>query len=353
MSNTKSVKLMAVGDVMLGDHPICIGHGVRSLIEKKGSEFIFREISGILNNADITFGNLESVLSNIRVDKSNVDSLRLRGTESSVNGLVYAGFNVMSLANNHILEHGYDSLVRTIDLLEDNGIKSAGVAENNSKSHELVVIERNGISFGFLAYCLINDSTAYCSIDDIDEIIDDVRKRKDKVDNLIVSLHWGNEYIRKPSPQQVQLGHSIIDAGADLILGHHPHVLQGVEKYKEGIIAYSLGNFVFDMWQRKMRESMILSLDFSKNKVEKFKIIPIIIDKDNFQPRPLHGFKKEKLKDKITNDFLEKLDENKYFEELQSCKNRYRFDLIRHIILNFYKYYPLHLYKIILNFFKK
>ncbi|SES77176.1 poly-gamma-glutamate synthesis protein (capsule biosynthesis protein) [Methanococcoides vulcani] len=352
MSDNDTVTLMAVGDVMLGDHSICIGHGVGSLIKKKRSEFIFENVSDILKKADITFGNLESVLSDIEIDPANIRSVQLRGSESSVDGLVSAGFDVMSVANNHCLEHGERSLIRTQELLSDSNIKTVGVSENKMRSRDLVILDRNGISFGFLAYCLVRDETAYCSVEDPHDIVSDIKKVKDDVDILIVSLHWGNEFVRKPSPDEFSLAHDIIDAGADLILGHHPHVLQGVESYNKGVIVYSMGNFVFDMWQRKMRESMIFSCKFSKNGIADLEIIPIYIN-EHYQPTPLYGKDKDVLLSKINNEFLERVGDDTYQKEVRNCRRQYRLALVKHLITNFYRYRPMYLYQILGNFIKK
>lgn len=352
MLDNNGVTLMAVGDIMLGDHPICIGHGVGSTIKKQGSEFIFENVSEILGKADITFGNLESVLSDIGIDPTDIKSVQLRGSETSVNGLAHAGFDIVSIANNHILEHGEKSLMKTKYLMSKNGIYTVGVSVNKRKSREPVFLVRNGICFGFLAYCLVRDKTAYCSVDDSHDIISDVKKVKNNADILIISLHWGNEYVRKPSLEQFSLAHSIIDAGSDLILGHHPHVLQGVEAYNNGIIVYSLGNFVFDMWQREMRESMIFSCRFSKNGIVDFEIIPMYIN-DFYQPCMLYGNEKDVLLSKITDEFLERVNEKKYQEDVRDCRARYRLSLVKHLITNFYRYKPIYLYQIFEDFVKK
>jgi poly-gamma-glutamate synthesis protein (capsule biosynthesis protein) len=346
------VSLVAVGDIMLGDHPICIGHGVGSSLKRKEPGTLFSNVSDILGKADITFGNLECALSDMNIESKSLSSVRLRGSEKSIHELKSVNFNVVSIANNHILEHGDVALDRTKELLKQHKINAIGVADTKEQSRQVFVIEVKGIKIGFLAYCLIRDKTAYCSVDNTQEIIDDVRKAASKVDFLIVSIHWGNEFIRKPSPQQVKLGHAIIDAGAKVVLGHHPHVLQGVEEYNAGIIAYSMGNFVFDMWQRKMRESMIFSCNLSKDGIESFDIIPAYIGKD-FKPFLLKGIEKEKIKSKITSEFLELVDSDKYLAEVQVCRQQYRLDLVKHLALKFYMYNPSYLYQLILNSLKK
>ncbi|WP_155402919.1 CapA family protein [Methanosarcina mazei] len=345
-----SISLVAVGDIMLGDH--IYGHGVGSSLKTKKPGALFSNVSDTLKKGDIIFGNLECVLSDININNKSLASVSLRGAEKSINELKSAGFNILSIANNHILQHGELSLMRTKELLQQHGIQGIGVSETKEESRKVYVMEIKGVKIGFLAYCLIGDKTAYCSVDSPSEIIGDVKDANAKVDILVVSMHWGNEFIRKPSSQQFELGHAIIDAGAKLILGHHPHVLQGVEKYNGGIIVYSLGNFVFDMWERKMRESMILSVNLSKKGVEKFEIKPVIIEKD-FRPCPLEGAEKDKLLSQITGEFLELKDEISYLEEVRACRKYYRFGLVKHLAFNFYRYNPLYLYQIGSDFFNK
>ena len=347
-----SVSLVAVGDIMLGDHPICIGHGVGSSLKNKEPNLLFSNVFDVLKQGDITFGNLESVLSDLDIDKNSINSVSLRGSEKSINEITSAGFNVVSIANNHILEHGEASLKRTNELLHQHGIQGIGVSDTKFDSRKTFVMEIKGIKIGFLAYCLIGDETAYCSVDSSSEIIEDVKNASANVDVLVVSMHWGNEFIRKPSPQQVELGHAIIDAGANLILGHHPHVLQGVETYNDGVIVYSLGNFVFDMWQRKMRESMIFSCKFSKNGIVDFEIIPAYIN-DSYQPYLLQGNNKNVLLSRITNEFLVHLNGNEYQKEVRDCRKQYRLDLVKHLLLNCYRYKPIYLYQTFEDFIKK
>jgi Putative enzyme of poly-gamma-glutamate biosynthesis (capsule formation) len=347
-----SVSLVAVGDIMLGDHHICIGHGVGSSLKTQKPGSLFSNVSEVLKKGDITFGNLECLLSDVTINYKNLHSVSLRGAEKSITELTSAGFNVLSLANNHVLQHGEASLKRTKELLQQHGIQGIGVSETKEKSRQVFVLEINGLKIGFLAYCLMRDKTAYCSVDSPMEIISDVKVASAKVDILIVSMHWGNEFVRKPSPQQVEIGHAIIDAGAKLILGHHPHVLQGVEEYNDGVIAYSMGNFVFDMWQRKMRESMILLFTLSKKGIEGFEIIPTLIGKD-FRPTLLTGVEKEKLKNQATAEFLQLVDYSTYLEEVKLCRRQYRLGLAKHLTLYFYRYNPLYLYQMISGFFKK
>ncbi|WP_321430912.1 CapA family protein [uncultured Methanolobus sp.] len=346
------VSLVAVGDIMLGDHPICIGHGVGSSLKCKEAGNLFSNVSHLLCKADITFGNLECILSDIDINLKSLSSVSLRGAEKSIYELKSAHFNVVSIANNHVLEHGEFSLKRSKKLLQQHGICAIGVAESKKESRKVFVMNIKGIRIGFLAYCLIRDKTAYCSVDNEKEIIDDVRNATSKVDILIVSMHWGDEFIRNPSPHQVELGHAIIDAGAKIILGHHPHVLQGVEEYNGGIIAYSMGNFVFDMWQKKMRESMILQCEFSKDRILKYDIIPVLIDK-YYHPTIIQGDNGELLISQIKNDFLQRCGEDEYLHKVEEYRKQYRTSLRKHLVMNLYKYNIRYVFQLGSNFLNK
>ena len=127
----------------------------------------------------------------------------------------------------------------------------------------------------------------------------DVAQAASKADIVIVSLHWGDEFIQKPSPEEIQMGRNLVDAGANLIIGHHPHVLRGLEKYGDGYIAYSLGNFVCDMvWDDSLRETAVLQCDISVDGIENARFVPCFIN-DDYQPVPLAGAAAENLLEKL------------------------------------------------------
>lgn len=253
------IVITAVGDIMLGDLPMCNGFGVGSTIKKNGSKFIFEKIKDELSG-DIVFGNLESVLSDRNKNIYSINSMSLRGSSKSVEGLKYAGFNILSLANNHSLEHGYEALYDTIELLNDNNILPLGVGRKKEVARKPAVFNIKNKKIAFLGYCLRPDKTAYRSIKNKEEILKDIEEIKRKMDHIILSLHWGDEFVQFPAPWQIDFAHKLIDNGVSIILGHHPHVLQGIEEYNGGIIAYSLGNFVFDMWHEDEKIGGILKI---------------------------------------------------------------------------------------------
>jgi poly-gamma-glutamate synthesis protein (capsule biosynthesis protein) len=177
---------------------------------------------------------------------------------------------ILTLANNHILNYGQDGLSQTKNFLSENNI---------TYCPEFTTKTINGLVFGFLAY----DFISYPKLDP-NILIDDVKKYDSSVDWLVVSIHWGNEYLPKAETWRVNLAHQLVDAGADIIHGHHPHVWQDYETYKDKPIFYSFGNFIFDQsWSYETSHSQIAELKISKTKIESLKLFPIEI-KYNSQP---------------------------------------------------------------------
>lgn len=284
------INITSVGDIMLGDSPLKVGFGVGSLLNSKENYNPFINTSDILINNDIVIGNLEAVLSDDGLIPGNFKSVQMRGDNNSIKYLKAAGINYLSVANNHMMQHGRSAFCKTVDLLNDNNIYPIGVScplgkvipvFNNVKGLRICLI---AYSMRPEKYCL-NPGYAHCSIE---EIIEDIRKYKKASDLIVVSLHWGDEHVDCPSSKQIKQARSLIDEGVSLVLGHHPHVIQGIETYKDGLIAYSLGNFVFDFWQIKMRKTMVLQVTFAGKTLVKFKRIPMVID-TVFRPTAVFG----------------------------------------------------------------
>ena len=243
----QTISLIAVGDIMLGDFPLTFGFGVRSMIDN-GTD-IFKNVEQIFQNKDICFGNLECVLSDNNLNKSDIDSQILRGSPAAINILKKANFNVLAIANNHIMQHGETAFRETKALLEQAKILPVGVSEGESGKCVSQYLEVKGLKICFLGYShrpeKYNKKKLY-SHGGKEKIVEQIRECASLSDIVILSLHWGDEFINTPSIDQVVDAHAYVDAGASIILGHHPHILQGVERYNGAVIAYILGNFVFD-----------------------------------------------------------------------------------------------------------
>jgi gamma-polyglutamate biosynthesis protein CapA len=353
MSNENKINIFAVGDIMLGDLPHNFGFGVGSVIEKHSPLFPFTNCSHETNRADILFGNLEVVLSAFDRKSPNIERTILRGQPNAVEGLSFAGFDVLSLANNHIMQHGRKAIEETINALNKKEIKYVGIEIPESSIYNQALFEINGISICFLGYNLrpqqyFIDPPLYVE-GTFERIKNDIEKQRKNANITVISLHWGDEFINRPSPEQIELAHRIIDCGADIILGHHPHILQGVEKYKGKIIAYSLGNFIFDMWQKRLRESMILKIEITDDFKMDFNVIPIFIN-SAYQPLIADSIVGDKIAERlkaiskeIKNDINSLVYENTVKMELR----RYRREVYWHYITNLFRYDPRFIY---LNF---
>jgi len=301
-----SLKLMAVGDITL---------------QTKNNQHPFKCVMDTFGKKDVLFGNLETVLSITGNEKKK--SVVLKSSPDSVTYLDDAKFDILNVANNHILDLGLEGFKNTLSLLDEHELEYIGAGFEKSSLNSSI-IERNGIKLGFLGYTIGRFKVPEeISISKIKEkkIISDIELIKGKCDFVVVSLHWGTENVFYPSPKQIELAHKFIDHGATLILGHHPHVLQGIEKYKNGLIAYSLGNFQFDckLSQSSTNDSIIFSVDFDKNGIKEYHIIPVIIN-ETFIPIQAVGKVKEKISNfisKISKPLIDGKITNKWwFEEI-------------------------------------
>lgn len=264
----QSVKLILVGDVFLSNMDYTKGIGVGSFLLKKGTDIINTETVKALKDSDILFGNLESpLIDNIEL----VDAGCFAGSTSFTSILQEYGFDIVSIANNHILEQGNDGFISTMNALTEAQIKYVGVF-NDTKSN-IEIIECKGLKFGFAGFNAIKDIPnpnlhADLTFENVKATLDEMNSFN--IDYKLLSFHWGNEYINIPSYDQINLAHSIIDYGADVIIGHHPHIIQPIERYKNGIIIYSLGNFIFDfLFSEVFKIGMKVELKFNKgSKIE-------------------------------------------------------------------------------------
>jgi hypothetical protein len=200
---------------------------------KSGYGDPFQHVMNELEKADLRFLNLETVLTP-ETEPVAKKWIHVRTDPSAVQFLKDAGIDAVNVAHNHILDYGEDGRLRTKALLCEHGIAPICSVP--------FICRCNGLTIAMAGFFLYPDD------DRGEDVLDTVRKIRDRCDVLIVSLHWGTEHAQRPSPGQIQLAHRIIDEGAHLILGHHPHRVQGIERYGKGLIAYSLGNFNFWQW---------------------------------------------------------------------------------------------------------
>lgn len=244
------IKLYFVGDIMLD-------RGVLYYIQKNNDwKWPFLNIAQDLQEADLLFGNLESMISDKGYDLGGKYSFR--APPQTMQGLTYAGFDILSVANNHSFDYTREAFADTLKRLKKENILYVGGGFNYEEAHTVKIKEIKDTKIGFLAYTNVGFSAwqatqnepgiAWVDESSLDVLKNDIKEAKKSVDILIVSFHFGQEYEKEPDENQKLLAESALKAGADIIVGHHPHVVQSLEKNEQGIIAYSLGNFVFDQY---------------------------------------------------------------------------------------------------------
>ena len=303
MKENRTITMTLVGDIMLN-------RGVEYMVGKEGDgdySFPFLKIVEDLKGTKLLFGNLEGPISDKGTKVGSIYSFRAE--PKVIEGLTFAGFDVISLANNHAFDYGREALEDTFLKLKTAGIdehsfistrRSARVIDyvgagfNQSEAYSPVIKEIQGTKIGFLAYTNLgpetwkaterNSGIAWINENDFEKIKKDIENAKSQADILIVSLHAGEEYAAEPTQFQIEFSKVAIDAGADLVIGHHPHVVQKSEKYKDKWIFYSLGNFVFDQsFSQETMKGEILEILIKDGKINE--LIPKKIEINNyFQP---------------------------------------------------------------------
>jgi len=289
-----SFEMAVVGDIMPGRRMV-------SLIEEKGIDYIFQDVAPVLKECPIVFGNLETplVYENTEKDlkKNGKKSVYMMTEEKAADGIKNAGFNILSLANNHSLDYGQNGINQTMEILKARGINFNGVKKGDlSKPNEPTVIEVNGTKVGFLCYSEVSPwkfqatQTKYGTMPAIfKEMKRDIKYARPKVDILVIYLHWGKEGKRVQRFQKVN-AKKILDFGADLLISSHTHLFQDIEMYKNKYIFYGLGNFVFDMQDDATKASAIIKLKIRDKKIADAKIIPVSIE--DYRPILLNDGKK-------------------------------------------------------------
>lgn len=266
-----------------------LARGVGREIKTKGDPtYPFLKIVDTLRAVDLVFGNLECPVSDVGRDQHHLYSFR--ADPGVVDGLKFAGFRVMGLANNHADDWGHAALLDTIQRLHAADILAVGAGANDLEAHQPTLVDLNGVKIAFLAYVGIAPKSATAGPEspgvswlDPNRAISDIRAARPLADVLIVVLHWGVEYSKRPEKGQVALAKRMVDAGADLIVGAHPHVVQPVENYNGHWIAYSLGNFVFDQKTDPSRHGIMLKVTLTGKQISDVTPVPITID-STFQP---------------------------------------------------------------------
>ncbi len=289
----QKLHLVAVGDIMLD-------RSVGDKIEANGYASIIEEVADHLRQGDIVFGNLECPLSTVGPHEPRGACI-FRADPKTVQVLVLGGFDIVSLANNHALNSGKAALLQTIDHLEQAGIAYVGAARTRAQGTDPTFVTVGGIRVGFLAYTDLSfDCSSYSKVDqDLSRLRQQIKQARNNCNLLIVSYHWGEEYRRKPTSRQVKVAHASIEAGADVVLGHHPHVLEGIELYRNRPIIYSMGNFIFDQRSGERMESGIFDLYYVQGRGWRVEMTPVWIPWSRLGAEYPTGQKRDRIAHRI------------------------------------------------------
>lgn len=279
----KQVQLVFVGDIMLSR---AVAKQIR---EHQDASYPFRRIVDSISSADLAFGNLEGPMSDKGTDQYHLYSFR--ADPATLEGLLYAGFDVLSVANNHMGDWGNAALLDTVLRLKYAGISPVGAGVDIAAAEAPVIREVHGAKIAYFAATdqipekfIANEGHEGVNDFDLTRMANAVKETKKDVDVVIVSLHWGGEYETSPRPSMKETARALIDAGADIVVGHHPHVVQPVEEYHGGWIVYSLGNFVFDQtFSDATMQGLMVRATIERHAVVQLEEVPFKIS-STFQP---------------------------------------------------------------------
>jgi poly-gamma-glutamate synthesis protein (capsule biosynthesis protein) len=281
------VLLAAVGDIMLD-------RGLGVAIGRGDLDYPFAAVSSVLQSADLTVGNLESALGD--QGSAATKSYTFRAPPAAAGALAVGGVDVLSLANNHAMDYGAEALIQGIQLLSAEGIVAVGAGANLGQARAPTVVAVRGLRLAFLAYVNVPvegggfDTRSWEATDlspgiawaDPEVIRADVAAARSLADQVIVLLHSGYEYVEAPSEPQMAAARAAVDAGASLVLGHHSHVLQGIEFHGRAAIVYGLGNFAFQI--DGPAETGVVNVWLDLQGVRQIELLPAMVQNTG-QPR--------------------------------------------------------------------
>ncbi len=283
----KPITLLFVGDIMLD-------RGVEWKVKTEGRgdwTWPFMHIADTLSKADLLFGNLESIVSDKGIKVGSIYSFR--ANPQSMEALTFAGFDVVSVANNHSFDYTREAFHDSLLRLQDAKIAYTGGGLNANEANSPLIQEVGGMKIAFLGYTNSGSplwqaagthaGIAWADASLLPAIAQSVQEAKAQSDIVVVSLHAGEEYLQEPNEFQKLFGKTAIDAGADIAVMHHAHVVQPLEQYKHGWIAYGLGNFLFDQsFSQETMQGAILKVILEDKKMSEVNIIDTLIT-ESFQ----------------------------------------------------------------------
>ncbi|HEX04565.1 MAG TPA: CapA family protein [Bacteroidetes bacterium] len=285
-----TVRLGFTGDIFLGNW-------ATAFIDTFGVDYPFVETTDLFNEMDLVVANLESPITSS--DEPYVEkSYLLKARPGISQGLLNANIRAVTLANNHILDYGLAGLTDTFNELDATGIQHFGAGMNVDEALREASFEINGQTIALLGFSATFPEEFWASDTSAGTAFpydEDVRRRVSQCaaeyDIVVAIFHWGAEKRDTPKDYQVDLAHLCIDNGADFVVGHHPHVVQGIEIYKDVPIFYSLGNFAFASYSETARVGLIADITFEDGAVSEARVIPVNVynAEVNFQPVGIEG----------------------------------------------------------------
>ncbi len=309
----RPVVLDAVGDIMLG-------RSLPTLMAQRGTEYPFAAVQPVMAAADLRFGNLEMALTS-RGTAARKDYVFRAAAEQTTAALRAGGFNLLSLANNHLTDYGAEGVTDTLQALRAVGIAFAGAGPDAAAAHAPALVTVHGLRVALLAYVNVPDDSVSSfraqsmaaapgrpgvAWGTAEAVRRDVTAARTSADVVIVSIHAGYEYTANPNGVQRELARAAIDSGAALVLGGHPHVLQGIEYYRGVPVVHSLGNFVFDLDADDRRQpglpsvlTAIVRVTLDRQGVRTLRLIPAIIDEREGRPVPVEGADARRVLDRL------------------------------------------------------
>lgn len=300
-------RLLVAGDIMLGRRVASEAPG--------GAASTLQPMRRLLAGADLTIGNLESTLSDDGRPRQGDDSFA--ADPRMLSALNRAGLDLLSLANNHTGDYGPRALRQTLRLVEESPIQQVGAGRSADQAWRPVVLTTHGVDFGFVAFNAIGETpratrdrpgaaeirmqprTGPLDRADLARMNAIVTRLAKRVDVVVVLAHWGDQYTNVPHPDQRRVGAALVRSGADVVVGGHPHWVQGVQVERGRLIAHSLGNFVFDMdFSVPTQEGALLEMVFWGDELKRARFLPYVIGPD-FAPRPVRGTRADTILDRI------------------------------------------------------
>ncbi|CAM5789391.1 MULTISPECIES: CapA family protein [Brevibacillus] len=271
-----TVNLTFVGDVILTGH-------VETRLKENGYDFPYVHVHPYFQQDDFTVANLETPVTKNGTPASNKEFV-YKSPPEAIPAMKEAGIDLVNLANNHSMDQGESGLLDTFQVLEDNGLEYVGAGPDAKRAYAPAYVERNGIRMAFFGFSRVVPNVSWYAGKnkpgiavsyDPAKAVEAIQLARGQADLVIVIAHWGKEREDYPVDHQMELSRAYIDAGADLVIGGHPHVLQGFEQYNEKWIAYSLGNFIFTRSNDpKTWETMVLQASCTKTGDCQLKMLP-------------------------------------------------------------------------------